>query len=41
MDELQYTLGMGAMIIIIFTFILRMVCVCCYEPKYTIIAQDI
>lgn len=41
MDELQYALGIGAITIIVFTFVLRIVCVCCYEPRYTILTDEI
>jgi hypothetical protein len=41
MDELQYALAISAMTILIFTFILRLVCVCCYEPRYTLLEEDI
>ncbi len=41
MDESQYALAVGAMTILIFTFILRIVCVFCYEPKYTLLEEDI
>ena len=41
MDESQYALAVGAMTILIFTFILRIMCVCCYEPRYTILTEEI